>query len=327
MKAALGFALAAIAVLVLAVFALRDDTPVPVARVDAPPAPVVTPQPDPLPPPAAVVETPPPPVPSPALPAAPEVIDDEAFMEVINQFGFQRLEGAWREWAMTRGYPITDPSGVQLYDQPYEQYDDETLRGLADNGDMWASQILADRIATTNPAEATELYRRAATRGSVYAMHEMAALYQRISDKRREVDFKTSDLALEQVYAMRDAPVAPEVAGFAWTVVAEMAGSEPMFGSLASSQLQQRMNDDQIAEACSMAQELYGDLRSQRSSLGLGDFDRSPPPLVYTDPTRKPPCGDQPGRPGLDLTGCRELVVDQPGDAGAASVWVCDDAR
>lgn len=323
---------AALAVVLFAVNALRDD--------ESAPAPFVTTAPDPVrndtvaaPPVALPAEAAPAPAtPAPAPPASgpggPEFIDDQALMAVLDEYGFERLESAWRRWAALRGYPVSDASGAPLYDQPYEQYDEQTLRGLSDNGDMWASQILADRIATQSPAEAIELYRRAATAGSVYAMHEMAALYQRVSDKRREVDFSSGEQALEQVYAMRDAPVAPEVAGYAWTVVAEMAGSEPMFGALASSQLEQRMQAGQIDEACAMARGLYDELMSQRSARGLGEFERTPPPLVYEDPSREQRC---PGlqRP-LDLTGCRQLVVQQPAtpdaDAGPpTNVWVCDE--
>lgn len=324
-------ALAALAVVLLAVNALREEP--------AEPAPFVTPA--PATPtavgPAAPASVPPvtaPPAAAPAAAAAPpaapgpEFIDDDALMAMLEEYGLERLEGAWRNWAAARGYPVADVSGAPLYEQPYQQYDDRTLQALAQGGDMWAAQILADRLAVTSPAEAIEHYRRAAEAGSIYAMHEMATLYNRVSDKRREVDFNATEQALEQVYAMRDAPVEPEVAGYAWTIVAEMAGSEPMFGALASAQLEQRMQPAQIDEACAIARGLYDELAARRAALGLGDFDRTPPPLVYEDPAREQRC---PGlEPALDLSGCRQLVVQQPasGEAEAGpptNVWVCGE--
>lgn len=322
-------ALATLGVVALAILALREDEPAPAPFVTPARAPAAT---ETAPPPASQPSPPPrqpvadEPAAAPA-PGGPELIDDQALMALLNDFGFQRLEGAWREWAASRGYPVADGGGVQIYDQPYEQYDDDTLRGLSDNGDMWAAQILAGRIAKSSPADAIELYRRAAAGGSLYAMHEMATLYNRVADQRREVEFKSGDAALEQVYAMRDAPVAPEVAGYAWTIVAEMAGSEPMFGALASSQLEQRLQPDQLDEACEIARGLFDDLRSERRAQGLGDFDRTPPPLVYADPDEQQRCPH--AGPGLDLSGCRELVVQQPEagpDAGrSTTVWICGE--
>lgn len=258
----------------------------------------------------------------PELPAGPDVLAGHELMDVLAQYGFGNLEARWRDWARERGYPIVDASGARYYDQPYDQYDNLTLEGLAQNGDMWAAQILAGRIAKENPAEAIELYRQAAVDGSVYAMNEMAGLYNRIADKRREVDFKSGDMALEQVYAMRDAPVSPEVSGYAWTVVAGMAGSEPMFGDVNASQLERRMTDEQVEEACSLAQGIFDDLQSQRSARGLGDFDRSPPPMVYADNTQSSRCG-QDISDNMDLSGCREMIVED--EDQQVKVWLCGE--
>ncbi len=322
MKAWMLLAAAAIVVVILASFALREETrdttfiapPQPEAA-----APVVADH-DPAEPEAfATADVP---VAAPVPSTRVEIVDDTELMAALAEFGFARLDSKWREWARKRGYPVTDDAGVQYYDQPYEQYDDVTLKGLADNGDMWAAQILAGRIATTNPAEAIELYRAAAVQGSVYAMNEMANLYGRVASKRREADFKSDELALEQVYAMRDAPVVPEVAGYAWTVVASLAGSEPMFGDINAQQLEKNLSEQQIEEACSLAQGLFDDLRSQRAAQGKGGFDQTPPPMVYADPSREPRCGHGMAA-GLDLSGCRELEVQT--EQSTARVWLCDD--
>ena len=323
MKTGVLLAAAAIVVVILASLALREeplDTATPAPRQPAATTPAA---PEPV-----VRDTQPvltpgtrPAAPAPAPPGI-EIVDDTELMAALAEFGFAKLDSKWREWARTRGYPVTDETGQQYYDQPYEQYDDVTLKGLADNGDMWAAQILAGRIATTNPAEAIELYRKAAVQGSVYAMNEMANLYGRVASKRREADFKSDELALEQVYAMRDAPVTPEVAGYAWTVVAGLAGSEPMFGDINASQFEKNLSEQQIEEACSLADGLFDDLRSQRDAQGKGGFDRTPPPMVYADPSREARCGHDMAA-GLDLSGCRQLEVQT--EQSAAKVWLCGE--
>lgn len=314
---------AGVGAVLVAWLALREPQPVEVRAVRQAPAPVVVQQPTPN---LAILDdnemaavAPPP---GDIDPDTPHVLADHELMDALAEFGFGNLESLWREWARKRGYPVVDASGARYYDQPYDQYDNLTLEGLADNGDMWAAQILAQRIARDNPAEAIELYRQAAVQGSVYAMNEMAALYNRIADKRREVEFKSGDLALEQVYAMRDAPVSPEVSGYAWTAVAAMAGSEPMFGDMNASQLERRMSDEQVEEACSLAQGIYDDLLNQRAARSLGDYDRSPPPMVYADAAEKSRCGLDIAS-SMNLDGCREMVVES--EDKQVNVWLCGD--
>ncbi|NNF67311.1 MAG: hypothetical protein HKM98_07360 [Gammaproteobacteria bacterium] len=320
MKLAIPFLLAALLVIALMLRALKDES----APVSAPYTPVVqdavSPQTErPIPPPAA----------EPVIDAEETVtepaeteLSDADFLRILQEFGFGRLENEWRDWALSRGFSAMENAGSYQLDQPYDQYDNETLRGLADNGDMWAQQILAKRISRSNPAEAIELYKQAATRGSINAMGEMAGLYLRIADKRREVEFKSDELALEQVYAMRDAPVSPEVAGYAWTAVAEMAGTEPMFGNIAASQFRRRLTDDQKAEGCVIAQGLYDEAMAQREALGLGDFNRQPPPLVYNNPGAGSACSEN-SAPALDLSGCREMNMTRDGKTN--TIWLCAD--
>ncbi|MDH3646991.1 MAG: hypothetical protein OER80_09480 [Gammaproteobacteria bacterium] len=319
MKLAIPLLVAAVLVVILAIRALQDE-PLPQTgpRESAPDTAIaMTPsEPSPqLPPPATDSDA--------TEKTTNEEISDTDFLMLLREYGFEQLEANWREWAMSRGYPAMGVAGQYNLEQPYDQYDNETLKGLADNGDKWAQQILAKRISRTNPAEAIELYRKAAVRGSVYAMSEMANLYLRISDKRREVEFKSDELALEQVYAMRDAPVAPEVAGYAWTAVAEMAGTEPMFGNIASSQFSRKLSDEQKTEGCEIARSMYEEVTTQRESLGLGDFDRTPPPLVYSDPNASAGCSES-NEPRLDLSGCRRMQMTREGQTNV--IWLCADA-
>jgi hypothetical protein len=119
---------------------------------------------------------------------------------------------------------------------------------------------------------------------------------------------------------MRDAPVSPQVAGYAWTAVAELAGTEPMFGNIAASQFNRTLSDEQKEEGCEIARGMYEEITEQRSELGLDDFDRSPPPIVYWDPQASSNCrGDN--EPGLDLSGCRKVQTQDEGETN--TVWLC----
>lgn len=325
MKLLVPFLIAAVIVIVLVVLALQDETvsqPGP-AIPSVVESPAVVDEPTRVETPVVEVdidaETPP------EDSEEVEVLSNAEMMELLREYGFGRLETEWRDWALSRGYPAFDAaSGNHFYDQPYDQYDDDVLRGLADNGDMWAQQILAKRLATTNPAEAIEYYRQAAIRGSVYAMSEMASLYSRISDTRRETEFKSQNegLAMEQVYAMRDAPVSPEVAGYAWTAVAELAGTEPMFGNISASQFNRSLTDAEKEEGCEIARSMYEEISNERAQLGMDDFNRKPPPIVYWDPKAAPTCGGD-NTPSLDLDGCRKVQTTEGGET--STIWVCAD--
>ena len=319
--------LALTAVLVLVAMALRYEPP-PVEVTAAPPraaAPVQEQLPEPEPPPAPEPAAQPE-VEAPGEPEVREIADEIDLAMLLREVGMDRLESRMAQWGVARGYPQLNEMGQFVYDQPYDQYDTETLRGLAEGDDMWAQQILAARLAKTDPAEAIEWYRRAAVNGSVHAMTELAGLYRMIDDRRHENEFTQGEEALEQVYALRDSAVSPKVTGYAWVAVAEKAGWDPLVGSIAASQVARKLSDEQMAEACELANSLYDSVISDRSSAGLGDFNREPPPLVYQpgDAGMGTQCYDPSGGSQYDMSGCREVRVMAGGEAGT-TVWFCDE--
>ena len=231
------------------------------------------------------------------------------------------LDGKLSRWAAARGYPQLDEQGNPLLDQPYNQYDDDTLRAFADNGDMWAQQILAERLAESRPAEAAELYRQAAINGSVHAMTEMARLYRNLARSRRDTDLGGDTAALEQTYALRDGPESLEVTAYAWAVAAEQAGWDPLRGGMVATYVAAQLNDEQRQSACDYGQALFAGLQSARSERGMGDYDRRPPPVVF-DPGVTGGTGCDSGAPSY-LEACREVHIRVNGNV--SRVWTCDD--
>lgn len=225
-----------------------------------------------------------------------------------------------REWAQTRGLPREDPNGNFMLDQPYQQYDDETLQALARNGDMWAQQILADRIRRSRPADAMELYRQAAASGSVYAMLMMANLSGTIAGMSPDFTFEEQGIALDQYYSLRDAPVSPDVAAFAWSAVAEMAGL-PGFMAMGAGD---GLPADKRDAACELAGSIYSDLLEQRSAAGLGAYPADPPPVWIAADTldTRASCAHEQAV-SYDFSGCEQYRVKNPQSGEEVGFYVC----
>jgi hypothetical protein len=250
-----------------------------------------------------------------------EINSEAELIAAMRSLGIEDLDQRMTRWAIAHGYPEFDQAGNYLLDQPYQQYDEQTLRGLAEADDMWAQQILAQQIADDRPAEALELYRRAAVNGSVYAMQEMARLYHRMSNQLRDLSASSDAGALEQEYAVRDAST-PEVSAYAWLAAAEQSGWDATRGASLIPLLGRRLSPEQVTEACALAQTLRTQIDTERSSRGLQPYDRTPPPIVYPaeEIGAATECGAEDAQP-FDMSGCREADVKT--GATSTRVWVC----
>lgn len=298
--------------------AAPDSTAEPVTAIAAPPGPETPAVPEaevPLPAEEAAPAEP---------PEEPLLLTDEASAKAMVYALFMRLEEPMRDWAQTRGVARTDANGELMLEQPYQQYDDDTLAALAANGDMWAQQILADRIRDTRPAEAMELYRLAAANGSVFAMVQIAELSQKIAALSPDFKFEgdnAGEVQLEQYYSLRDTPVSPATTAYAWKVVAEMAGIPGFMGFTGA-----RLDKDEIATACDLAGSIYSDLLARRAVAGLGPYPDDPPPAWF-DPTafgQSPGC-EHPEAVQFDFSACQEVHYAEPGEEETAVFYVCEE--
>ena len=249
-------------------------------------------------------------------------INSEAdLLAAMNTLGISDLDDRMTRWALSRGYPEFDQSGNYLLDQPYQQYDEDTLRGLAEADDMWAQQILAQNIAGDRPEEALEWYRKAAANGSVYAMQQMAQLYHRMSTRlagnglTAQTEQADGDSAAPQA-------VSPEVTAYAWLVAAERSGWDATRGASLIPLIGRKLSPEQVSEACSMADTLRAELGSERSGRGLQPPARNPPPIVYSaeEMGASTQCHADESK-AFDLSECRQADL-HTGDT-STRVWVC----
>jgi hypothetical protein len=251
-------------------------------------------------------------------------INSEAdLLAAMNSLGISDLDDRMTRWAISRGYPEFDQSGNYLRDQPYQQYDEATLRGLAEADDMWAQQILAQNIASDRPEEALEWYRKAAANGSVYAMQQMAQLYHRMSTQLRgEAVTAKSGQAGDDAPASTSTPASPEVTAYAWLVAAERSGWDATRGASLIPLIGRKLSPEQVGEACTMADSFREQMGSERSSRGLQPFARNPPPIVYSaeEMGASTQCHADESKT-FDLSGCREAEV-HTGNM-STRVWVC----
>ncbi|MEM7083409.1 MAG: hypothetical protein AAF465_11810 [Pseudomonadota bacterium] len=239
------------------------------------------------------------------------IVDDPGnFFGLMETIGLDNMEQRFSNWSLEHGYPFSDQTGVLLLEQPYNQYDDETLRAFAENEDMWAQQFLAKRLERTRPAEAIDWYRKAAINGSLYAMDQLTALYGRLG--RARADGRNTDGEYkEQLLAVRDSVESTDEMSFAWSMASVMAGGDPGRNRIMLDTLGRNFDDDQQQRACDMASSLYSDLAGQRQSRGLEDFSRQPPPLMmgtFSDISALP-CGGGAAVPHIDTTSCEEVVM------------------
>lgn len=224
-------------------------------------------------------------------------------------------------WARSRGFPpatFTAVAGAPL-EQPYRTYDEATLRGLAESGDLWAMQYLAASIVHERPLEAATWYRAAAVRGSVYAERELGSLYH---DLDRALEGGRTDrwdaTTLEAVEALAKAEMPLEASALAWLLAGETEAVLPP-GSLALSLASFHGPEETLQEACARAHGLLADLASQRAGAGIPPPSREPPPFSVELPPEETAGYCAPDMlPRPDYSGCQTVrLVSDTGQLNA----------
>jgi hypothetical protein len=242
-----------------------------------------------------------------------QIDDFDQAVEKLDAIGMDAISTHTRKWREQRGYAPQDGQGNLLLEKPHNNLDDDELRLQAENGDMWAQQIYADRIAPDRPADALDMYRMAAQNGSLHAMKQVEKLYAKLAGAHAE-PLVAGDTYTQQRADLLAGPDTPEQAGTAWAIVAQMAGADPSKNAALKSRLEQNFSADGQARVCLLAETIYSNLLQARTNNNLGNFDRSAPPLmsgsVYE--LSRLPCSDiYPGLPdkGPDFSACNEIKL------------------
>ncbi|UZJ43697.1 hypothetical protein OOT55_13670 [Marinimicrobium sp. C6131] len=173
-----------------------------------------------------------------------------------------------RRWAFERGF--------ETHSLGYEYYDHDTLKALADAGDMFALQRLAEHAAWGEQqfVKADVLYREAAARGSVLALDRL--VYNELA--RASVAENKSD--------QPDSAKRHILTALAWADVSRRRVGDMPGPEMHEKQIRQRMKqiDMTLSEADResidrQAETLYQRLRETRAELGFDEFDNSVPIL------------------------------------------------
>ena len=217
-------------------------------------------------------------------------------------------------------------SGCNL-EQPYLQYDNETLQQLAQNGDMWAQQIFAERIETTRPAEAIQWYQRAAAQGSASAAVNIAAIYNSArTDFLNNANLTDTNL-LEQTLALHDSTESPRYRAAAWIGVSNLMARR----SLSSDSLGEfgaSLGSEQFAEACGMAEQLLDQFEQDARDAGREPPPRRVSPLLIRASAGDPEYCAGPGWSDPETENCLSFTVNLenvPGMPGPQQLpgWIC----
>lgn len=177
----------------------------------------------------------------------------------IIRAAFERYAESARKadsWAIARGYDdqATNYSGIS----------DESLERMANNGDMFAAQMLAMSNESTSLDKASEYYELAARNGSTFALVRLADLW---SANRHESSSLSSSKVRALSYALAAQHRGDNVGGTATT-------------RKISSQFE--YSDADSLKACEMARTLIDRLAAERASIGMADFDNSRSPYGDT---------------------------------------------
>lgn len=234
---------------------------------------------------------------------------EEEYQQALEALGTSNDE--IEAWARSRGFPpatYTSSPGMPL-ERNYRTEDDARLLELAEEGDFWAMQILAARIAPEMPLEAIDWYRKAVLRGSAFAAFQLGSLYQEIArwavineDAREEV--------LEIV--QREDPLA--YSSLAWLLIAEYEAGLPP-GAMSATLAGFQAPDDAILNSCRRAATVLAEIHAQREALGINVVDNRPPLAIELPPEETAGYCPPDVFPHADFSGCETIRL--VGNAGA----------
>ncbi len=171
------------------------------------------------------------------------------------------------KWAFERG--------LETHSLGYEFYDRDTLQALAESGDIFALQRLADHAAWNEQAftQAEVLYRDAAVRGSVLALDRLAL---NETAKALAADDDQRDVSRQHL-----------VKALVWTEVSRRRSGSFLMPDVRENNVLEHLENIDITlsdadrEAISdQADALYQNLSETRADLGFGAFDNSKPAMV-----------------------------------------------
>lgn len=255
------------------------------------------------------------PVPQPAPAGVPRIATAEDFARVLKSRGLDgdKLVAAYRDWRLSRGYLDADPlTGLTGGLEPaaiYAGMDRESLKALADGGDLGAIQAFAAASVAVEPAMAVEYYGRATRQGSAAAMVELAGALAASASPATSARNPRRQAAAWLLAAIRlHGPVVATPAVLA-DLDAFAGDPDPAF----------------LPSACATSLAILADLSATPAGQEAGTL----PPAFLAEQSLydRLPCRDTPApvTPPRALAGCTATAALAAGDR-PAELWVCPEA-
>ncbi len=209
----------------------------------------------------------------------------------------------------------------------YKDYDDATLLALAGPGDLGALQALAAKSMESDPAEAYNWYRQAASYGSVESMLNIGLLLNRWTQHGE--NFEANPDYRDKVEALLESIADAEKLGLTWIFTAARTGGLPVLRSLDIIGLLQNpapgVGHEAIETACQQSAKLVLELAAERRARGQIIFTQEPPPVFLSAQNLNEllRCQEQ-VVPIVDTSFCAAQPVTPRLD-WPATLWVCFD--
>lgn len=220
-------------------------------------------------------------------------------------------------WARSRGFPpatYTSSAGMPL-ERNYNRDKDIRLLELAEGGDLWAMQALAQRIGPEMPIEAIDWYRKAVIHGSAYAAYKLGNFYHDVA-RWIAINQDERDEVLE--IARREDPLAYSALG--WLLVAEYEAGLPP-GAMSATLAGFQGPAEGITQSCIRAAGFLAEIQAEREALGIHVSDRKPPLAIELPAEEVAGYCDPEVFPRADFSDCE--TVRLVGDAGAVTGHRC----
>lgn len=231
------------------------------------------------------------------------------------------------DWFQKRGFFGLKPLlGVTENDAPdtvFQSMDDDALRKMSEAGNPGASQTLASRALFTDPFSALDWYRRAAAQGSVYAIMQIGALLESLTDMSLD-EFVSGPEYRQQLSALRngEANASPKISALSHALAGARDGGLAIIDGEMLKWMQRLANGLSELErqsACERSSRLFLEIGAQRRREGLQPIATDPPPVFLSIPElqQRLPCRTT-GYPIiqlLDVTRCSQtLIMDGQGE-------------
>jgi hypothetical protein len=239
---------------------------------------------------------------------------------------------SWLVWLEQRGYlgelPLLNRDTGQAPLNRYRDIDDARLIAQAGDGDIGASQTLASRSIASDPLEAIEWYRQAATYGSVYAMLRLGDLLATFANPQLAT-FSTDPEYSVRLAQLREDSESLQQDALAWTITAVVAGGLPVLQRDVVERLHSNtasLDPVAVINACNQAERLLLELATARRARGGSVFTMEPPEAFLSEGITRDaiPC-DPPILPIVDTSNCKaHPLYAETGNKQL--LWVCAES-